>query len=107
MSTAPAQGWAAAWEDALSQLEMSVATAERMLTVGHLGQEPPHQWSPPANLGPLPSELADRARTLLDRQIETARRIAEAADLNRRQSRAAQAMRATRPSSPVYLDTAA
>lgn len=105
---APSGSWDAAWVDALEALEMDLATAERMLALGHLAQEPPvAPWAPPTGLGPLPLDLADRARTLLDRQVEVARRLTEAADLSRRHSRAVQAMRATAPAGPVYVDTPA
>lgn len=99
--------WAAAWEDALAALEVDVALAEQMLVLGHLAQDPPDPWAPPAGLGPLPATLVDRARALLDRQIDVARQVAQAADLSRRHSRAVQAMRTQPPSSPVYVDTPA
>ncbi|GGC01570.1 hypothetical protein [Cellulomonas carbonis] len=106
-SAAPSSGWGSAWEDALAELELDVALAEQMLTLGHIAQDPPAPWAPPAGLGPLPTDLVDRARTVLDRQLDVARRLAEAADLSRRHTRAVQAMRATAPSVPVYLDTPA
>lgn len=100
-------GWDAAWADALSALEIDLELAERMLALDHIAEDPPEPWTPPADLGPLPLEFADRVRALLDRQIELARRLAEAADLNRRHQRAVQAMRHDGPSSPVYVDTPA
>jgi hypothetical protein len=106
----PADGdaeWGEVWEAALTALEMDVDLAERMLALDHLADAPAAAWTPPTGLGPLPTTLVDRARTLLDRQLEVARRLTEAADLNRRHMRAAQAMRATGPSSPVYVDTPA
>lgn len=106
-ASSAAAGWGAAWEGALAELELDVALAEQMLTLGHIAQDPPTPWSPPSGLGPLPTEMVDRARTLLDRQLDVARRLAEAADLSRRHSRAVQAMRATAPSVPVYIDTPA
>ena len=109
--TAPAApssaDWDAAWGDALSALELDVDLAEQMLALGHLAQDPPDPWAPPAGLGPMPLTLVDRARTLLDRQIAVARQVAEAADLSRRHSRAVEAMRTQPPSSPVYVDTPA
>lgn len=101
-------GWDVAWAQALEALELDVATAERMLASGHLATVAPHDpWTPPAGLGPLPLALVERATTLLDRQLEVARRLAEAADLSRRHMRAAQALRSAAPSVPVYLDTPA
>lgn len=100
--------WDAAWEAALAELELDVAAAEAMLTLDHIADAPPRDpWAPPLGLGPLPAPLVDRARTLLDRQIEVGRRLAEAAELSRRHSRAAQALRQAPPSGPVYLDTPA
>ncbi|MBX9246632.1 hypothetical protein ICW40_17720 [Actinotalea ferrariae] len=100
--------WGVAWEAALSELELDVAAAEAMLSLDHIADAPPRDpWAPPTALGPLPAPLVDRARTLLDRQIEVGRRLAEAAELSRRHSRAAQALRQAAPSVPVYLDTPA
>ncbi|MCL3860852.1 hypothetical protein [Actinotalea sp. K2] len=102
------QQWDAAWETALTALEMDVATAEHMLTLGHIAQDPPADpWAPPVGLGPLPVAMVERAQSVLDRQIELARRLSEAADLSRRHSRAAQALRSAAPSVPVYVDTPA
>ena len=100
--------WDAAWEAALTALELDVASAEGMLALDHIADAPPRDpWAPPVGLGPLPASLADRAQALLDRQIETGRRLAEAAELSRRHSRAAQALRSGPPSVPVYLDVPA
>lgn len=107
MDIAPDGDWDVAWGDALRALELDVDLAEQMLALGHLAQDPPGPWEPPAGLGPMPMALVDRARTLLDRQIAVARQVAEAADLSRRHSRAVQAMRTQPPSSPVYVDTPA
>ncbi len=100
------QRWDAAWEAALAQLELDVEVAERMLAHDHVPQ-PADPWAPPTNLGPLPAELADRARALLGRQLEVGRRLAEAALLAKRHGQVAQAMRAVPPSVPVYIDTPA
>ena len=111
MSTiaATAPSWVAAWEKALTDLELDVAAAEKLLAHDHLADALASRpaWAPDPGLGPLPASLEDRARALLGRQIETARRLAEAADLSRRHSRAVQALRQEPPSVPVYLDTPA
>lgn len=107
-TSATAPGWGAAWEAALTELEVDVAAVEAMLALDRIAEAPPRDpWAPPVGLGPLPAPLVDRARTLLDRQIEVGRRLAEAAELSRRHSRAAQALRQAPPSVPVYLDTPA
>ncbi|MBO1751254.1 hypothetical protein J4G33_05505 [Actinotalea sp. BY-33] len=100
--------WGTAWEEALGALELDVDAAEAMLALDHLADLPAHDpWSPPVHMGPLPVTLVERAKAVLDRQIEVGRRLAEAADLSRRHSRAAQTLRSAPPSSPVYLDTPA
>lgn len=100
--------WDAAWAAALTELELDVATAEQMLVLGHIADHPPRDpWAPPVGLGPLPAALVERATALLDRQLELATRLAEAADLSRRHSRAAQALRSQPPAVPVYVDTPA
>ncbi len=95
--------WQAAWEAALTALELDVDEAERMLDHEHVptATDP---WTAPTGLGPLPAPLADRARALLVRQSEVSRRVAEAAILARRHSAVAQAMRAKPPAVPVYID---
>jgi len=96
--------WEAAWDAALTALELDVDVAERMLGHDHLPATP-DPWTVPTGLGPLPAALADRARALLDRQVEVSRRVAEAAVLARRHGQVAQAMRSAPPALPVYLDT--
>lgn len=101
------RGWDAAWEAALTALEVDVAAAEQMLALRHIAHDPPNPWAPPVGLGPLPSGLRERAQALLERQVEVGRQVAEAASLARRHSKAAQALRATAPAVPVYVDTPA
>lgn len=107
VATSPAKGWDAAWVAALEALELDVEQVERTLALRDIALDPPDPWRPPSGLGPLPAALADRARVLLDRQIEVSRRVAEAAALARRHARAAQGMRSAPEASPVYLDTPA
>lgn len=102
------RGWDEAWESALAELEMDVAAAEAMLALDHIADTPPRDpWEPPQGLGPLPAALAERARALLERQLATAQRLAEAAQASRKHARAVEAIRATAPSTPVYVDTPA
>lgn len=98
--------WGSAWAAALADLELDVEAAERMLTLDRIAQAPPAGWTPPSGLGPLPAPLLDRARALLARQIEVGRRLAEAAELSRRQLAAVQAHRGAAESAPVYIDLA-
>ena len=103
-------GWDDRWERALDELELDVATAERLLGAAHLPdveEVAERRWRPPAGLGPLPAPLVERAQALLDHQLDVARRTAEAMTLARRQLAAADAMR-TRPAArPVFVDTQA
>lgn len=100
--------WDAAWSQALTELELDVMTAERMLDNDHLPSVEEVArlvaWRPPADLGPLPAALADRARALLDRQLATAAALGRALVLNRRQLAAVTALRPTPPARPVFLD---
>ncbi len=98
----------AAWVDALTNLEMDVATAEAMLDNDHLPSvEAVAQlaaWRPPTGLGPLPASLQDRAQTLANRQQSAAEAITRAMVANRRHLAALNQIRETPPSRPVYLD---
>lgn len=96
--------WETAWDAALTALELDADLAERMLGHDHLPATP-DPWTVPTGLGPLPAALAERARALLNRQVEVSRRVAEAAVLARRHGQVAQAMRSVPPAAPVYLDT--
>lgn len=73
------ESWRAAWESALDDLELTLEETEHLLR----GEHPPPQdgpaWTPPALPGPLPAELADRARELLARQQDVIARTAQAA----------------------------
>jgi hypothetical protein len=51
------------WSEILDRLEADIALAVS-------GGEPA-PWNPPAEAGPLPAELADRARRVLDAQLES------------------------------------
>ncbi|PVU84182.1 hypothetical protein DDP54_10640 [Cellulomonas sp. WB94] len=104
----PVPTWETAWSAALAVLELDVAQAEAQLAAAHTSAPvltSPRAWAPPVGLGPLPASLKTRAEALLDRQISVGRRIAEAANLSRRQAAAAEGMRSRPPAVPVYLDT--
>jgi len=98
------RSWDAAWEAALTALELDVELAERVLEHDHV-PAPVDPWTAPTGLGPLPIALAGRAQALLGRQLEVSRRLAEAALLAKRHGQVAQAMRSAPPALPVYLDT--
>ncbi|SFC32478.1 hypothetical protein SAMN04487968_105182 [Nocardioides terrae] len=100
-----------AWAAVLDELERSVADAQRSLAAG--GTESYAAWQPPADLGPLPLELADQASELVERQRRTLDEGAPvlaaargALDYTRRARRAA--VPAThRAATSVYLDVTA
>lgn len=101
-------GFDAAWVEALTNLEMDVATAEAMLDSDHLPSVEDvarlAAWQPPVDLGPLPASLLDRAQALATRQRAAAEAITRAMIANRRHLAALDEMRAVPPSRPVYLD---
>jgi hypothetical protein len=89
------------WADVLGDMERRVADARRAL--GH-GGAPPAPFCLPVDLGPLPAELADRARriqydtALVAAQVSAARDLIAAA-LCRPQERVLTA--------PTYIDARA
>ena len=107
MTAAPVL-WVEAWREALAGLELDVVQAEAQLAAAHTSAPiltAPRAWVPPQGLGPLPASLRVRAEALRDRQISVGHRIAETANLSRRQARAAEGMRSRPPAVPVYIDT--
>lgn len=110
---APAPDWTQAWTDALTVLELDVAACERLLHAVHAGAELPDadgtlgSWVPPANIGPLPETLQERARTVLARQLEVAEALATAATQSRQQLAFADKVQTGRtPARPVFVDAA-
>ncbi len=100
--------WDDAWADALAAMEIDVSEAEAMIAVDHIFEaEVRDPWTPPANLGPLPAHLVERARTLLARQLHVSAQLANAARNSRKHDRAVATMQLTTPAPPVYLDTPA
>lgn len=53
------------WSGVLAAIDRDLRQAELALREGHEIAEP--AWSPPNDVGPMPSELHDRARQLLQR----------------------------------------
>jgi hypothetical protein len=58
--------WRDAWVNALDELELTLEATERLLN-GDIDAPIP-MWVPPVLEGPLPTELAERARALQARQ---------------------------------------
>ncbi|NUU18958.1 hypothetical protein HP550_17035 [Cellulomonas humilata] len=104
--------WVAAWSEALDELELDLAGAEAVLRDAHLASvgevARAAAWHPRSDLGPLPAALHVRAQALLDRQLDTARRTAEAITRSRRQIAATRALQG-RPAdtAAVYVDAEA
>lgn len=105
------------WADALAALEHDVAAAELVLqdltstTPADDGDAPvTSPWQPPAELGPLPDALAERARDLVARQRRVAVELAAATALVRRQVRYADRvvdLTGQPQPRPAYLDVQA
>lgn len=108
---ADAAAWQTAWHSALDALELEADAAERLLREPVAGAELPADlgpsFQPPPGLGPLPLELAARARQLLARQLEIADTLTTAMQANRAQAMLADRMRADRSDPrPVFIDRA-
>ncbi|MCI2240627.1 hypothetical protein MO973_35120 [Paenibacillus sp. TRM 82003] len=103
--------WRDAWRSALRAVELDADAAEDLIERLH-GEdddvpepEPRGDWIAPSLLGPVPAEFADRARALLQRQLDVSERLAEAMVQARSQRRGlAKLDRAERP--PVFFDKA-
>lgn len=97
-----------AWETALDELDRSMDQAEALVAPGFLLDDsdelPDLSWTPPAGLGPIPASLADRAGTVLDRQLALVQRVEEAASTARAHLRAVGSMRTNDTTTAVYLD---
>jgi len=69
----------AAWEAVLEDLELRAEAAARSMAVSAGSASETSEWTPPAGLGAIPAELAERVKDLLHNQhkligeLETAR----------------------------------
>jgi hypothetical protein len=108
---------ATAWHATLDALEADVAHAERLATGARMNPaaEPapgdrPHvrAWTPAVD-APLPPELVERARALLDRQIAAAASLARGIALSRRHAAYAARVNAIQDGSepPAFVDEGA
>lgn len=107
-----AQGWDAAWADALETLELDVAEAESLLAASRTGSLPGPtdlrvDWVKPALDGPLPSNLRARAEAVLARQLRVSEEMARGMAATHRELQLAQLMEsgAVDRSAPAYIDT--
>ncbi|WP_104086849.1 hypothetical protein [Arthrobacter sp. GMC3] len=93
------------WESTLEQMRLDAQSAVEQATNRTSVEEIDggyQAWTPPADLGVLPDELADRAAALLALQERAARLIAESRNAVEREI---QALTVTRtPVRSVYVD---
>ncbi|GAB7189384.1 hypothetical protein NUM3379_00900 [Kineococcus sp. NUM-3379] len=83
---AESAAWHVAWVAALDDLELDVAAAEDLLRALHAQEDLPEsavsdpdlEWRTPPLVGPVPSDLVGRARTLAAAQIRVAEELARA-----------------------------
>lgn len=91
----------AVWEEILYRLERDLDHSE-----ASLHEVPPDQFTPPAEVPPLPQELLTRASEVLERQKRLAATLTAALRDNLEQRHAAtprSSLTAT-PAGPAYLD---
>ncbi|WP_347059478.1 hypothetical protein ABC795_03355 [Blastococcus sp. HT6-30] len=70
------------WQQALSDLEGDVLAVEHTLARGRTEEiaawgQRAEDWVPPAQLGPIPADLRERAASLLQHQLEVAEQLIE------------------------------
>lgn len=98
--------WDDAWRAALDELELTVERAEELLRASDLVLLP--DWEPPELPVRMPADQVERARVLLQRQLDTARKISMTAAATRQQLALADKLTsAGREKTPVYLDVTA
>ncbi len=91
------------WVDELDRLEADVTVAESMLRVNEAPVLP--AWERPVVRGPLPTELEDRARFILERQLAVAHQITQRLVSTGKERQLHERFRDTaHPDVPVYLD---
>ncbi|GGJ82567.1 hypothetical protein GCM10010123_10280 [Pilimelia anulata] len=102
--------WRTAWVAALDACEADVEAVETLIAESHryrdLASPPP--WRPPADIGPLPTELRPRAEAILRRQLAAAQALTGTMTANRRQAAFAARVENGNPGKtpPTYVDQA-
>lgn len=95
----------AAWESLIVDLEATAQAARFALATRSEESSSVAKWRPPVDLGPIPAQLIERARAVLDSQFEVMRRIETARDAAGAHITALRTARQSRPSDrSVYLD---
>ena len=110
--SAPEGQWTAAWTAALEAMELEADDVERMLRHRDMLQHTADGtlFAPPDGIGPLPMELTERARALMQRQLDLSRELSIAIAGNRQQARLVSRLQREGPIGqmpPVYLDNRA
>ena len=101
--TLPPSSFHDQWVAELTRLEADVALAESVLRTKEAPVLPP--WQRPTVSGPLPSELVDRARLVLERQLAVAHRLTQRLNATGKERALHQRFRDTAHADvPVYLD---
>jgi hypothetical protein len=101
--------WAAAWTAALDAMELEADSIEQLLRHRDLLALAPERavFVPPGGIGPLPMELTERARLLVQRQLDLSRELSIAIAGNRQQARLVNRVQREGGSGappPVYVD---
>lgn len=94
-----------AWQVNLDRIELDVMRAERNLERGLLLQTDP--WDVPADYGPLPAELRERAEEILARQKAIIAKIAETLGVTLKHQAVVDAVGRTSVAGrgyPIYVD---
>ena len=104
-ATPDPEGSFKAWQVNLDRIELDVMRAERNLERGLLLQTDP--WDVPADYGPIPAELRERAESLLERQKAILQRIADTLGVTLKHQAVVDAVGRTSVAGrgyPIYVD---
>ena len=108
--TTDGDGWHEAWGLALDALELESDQVERLLAERTSWETVPEAtltFRAPVGLGPLPLYLGDRARALLQRQLDLSAELTTAIHTNRQQAMlAARLQQAQTDPRPIFVDRA-
>lgn len=95
----------AAWKAVLTELEDNLEAFRGPADVSEQARMLARNWTPPSDLGPLPAELAPRARLLAKAQDRAYVQLRGEARMNRRQAELIRSVPGP-SSAAVYLDVA-
>jgi hypothetical protein len=102
-------GWDSAWSAALDEMELAADEVERLLRHRDADELPRMtglEFQPPTHLGPLPVDLSQRARQLLQRQLDLSTQLGLAIAGNRAQAKLVTRLNHERTTTvPLFLDS--